>query len=45
MVCVLIRSATLADGRIRDVRVEGERIAAVGEGLDTRTDERVVDTG
>ncbi|MFB6128749.1 MAG: dihydroorotase, partial [Halorhabdus sp.] len=30
---MLIRNATLADGRRRDVRVEGERIAAVGEGL------------
>ncbi|PSQ17311.1 dihydroorotase [Halobacteriales archaeon QS_8_69_73] len=31
---MLFRNARLADGRVRDVRVEGETIAAVGEGLD-----------
>jgi dihydroorotase len=31
---MLVRNATLADGRVRDVRVAGERIAAVGSGLD-----------
>ncbi|WP_049997756.1 dihydroorotase [Halococcus sediminicola] len=40
---MLIRDATLADGRRRDVRIEGERIAAVGHGLSTATDETVID--
>ena len=40
---MLFRNATLADGRRRDVRVSGETIAAVGEGLDARGGERVVD--
>ena len=40
---MLFRNATLADGRRRDVRVAGERIESVGEGLDPREDERVVD--
>jgi len=31
---MLIRNATLADGRVRDVRVDGETIAAVDTGLD-----------
>ncbi|GAB3325449.1 dihydroorotase [Haloplanus salinarum] len=31
---MLVRNARLADGRVRDVRVEGERIEAVGAGLD-----------
>jgi len=31
---MLVRNARLADGRVRDVRVEGERIEAVGTGLD-----------
>jgi dihydroorotase len=31
---MLVRNARLADGRVRDVRVEGERIAAVGTDLD-----------
>ncbi len=39
---MLFCNATLANGRTRDVRVRGERIAAVGEGLDAG-DERVVD--
>ena len=30
---MLIRNATLADGRQRDVRVRGETIAQVGRGL------------
>ncbi len=34
---MLIRNATLADGRHCDVRVEGERIAAVGRELDGET--------
>ena len=38
---MLIRNATLADGRRRDVRVEGETIMAVGEGLED--DGRVID--
>jgi dihydroorotase len=39
---MLFRNATLADGRQRDVRVRGERIAAVGEAL-AAEDDRVVD--
>ena len=39
---MLIRDATLADGRRRDVRIEGERIAAVGRSL-TSTDEKTID--
>jgi len=31
---MLVRDARLADGRVRDVRIEGERIDAVGTGLD-----------
>ena len=38
---MLIRNATLADGRVRDVRVDGETIDAVGEGLDA--DDEVID--
>ena len=38
---MLVRNATLADGRVRDVHVEGERIAEVGNGLDD--DPEVVD--
>ncbi|WP_248898004.1 dihydroorotase [Haloplanus halobius] len=30
---MLVRNATLADGRVRDVRIDGERIAAVGTDL------------
>jgi len=40
---MLFRNATLADGRRRDVRVSGETIAAVGEDLGGREDERTVD--
>ena len=36
---MLIRNATLADGRVRDVRVDGESIADVGEGLDAADDD------
>jgi dihydroorotase len=36
---MLIRNATLADGRTVDVRVEGERIAAVGPGLSDDADD------
>jgi dihydroorotase len=39
---MLIRDATLADGRERDVRIRGETIAAVEENLDPVEDERVV---
>ncbi|HET7323282.1 MAG TPA: dihydroorotase, partial [Halococcus sp.] len=35
---MLIQNARLADGRQRDVRVEGERIAAVGRDLDGEAD-------
>lgn len=38
---MLFRDATLADGRIRDVRVEGERITEVGSGLST--DQEAID--
>jgi len=42
----VIREATLADGRVRDVRLDGERIDAVGEDLDGETfveaDERLL---
>jgi len=40
---MLIASATLPDGRERDVRVEGERVAEVGTGLSTDAEERTVD--
>ena len=40
---MLIRNATLADGRTRDVRVRGETIDAVGDDLESGGDERVVD--
>ncbi len=40
---MLIRSATLADGRERDVRVRGEVIEAVDEDLDAGPDEQVID--
>jgi len=40
---MLFRSATLADGRRRDVRVRGEAIDAVAEDLEAGPDERVVD--
>jgi len=39
---MLIRNATLADGRTRDVRVNGETITAVAPELDGTADERVV---
>ncbi|PSP99203.1 dihydroorotase [Halobacteriales archaeon QS_4_70_19] len=39
---MLIRNATLPDGRVRDVRVEGERIAAVAEGLAAEEGEDVL---
>ena len=40
---MLIRNATLADGRTRDVRVSGETIDTVAPELDAAADERVVD--
>ncbi|SEO94445.1 dihydroorotase [Halogranum amylolyticum] len=40
---MLFQHATLADGRTRDVRVEGEQIAAVDADLTPADDERVVD--
>ncbi|MCU4799911.1 dihydroorotase [Halobacteria archaeon HArc-gm2] len=40
---MLIRNATLPDGSERDVRVEGETIAAVESALEPHDDERVVD--
>lgn len=42
---MLIRNATLADGRIRDVRVSDETIAAVGEELSADDEEMVDATG
>ncbi|MFC6823867.1 dihydroorotase [Halopelagius fulvigenes] len=41
----LILDATLADGRVRDVRVEGEEIAAVEPSLDPKSDERMIEAG
>ena len=38
---MLVRNATLPDGRVRDVRIEGDRIAAVG--TDLEGDGEVVD--
>lgn len=38
---MLFRDATLADGRVRDVRIEGESIAEIGSGLDI--DDDVID--
>jgi len=35
---MLVRNATLPDGRVRDVRIDGETIAEVGEGLDADED-------
>ena len=40
---MLIREATLPDGRVRDVRIEGERIVAVEAGLDPSDTESVVE--
>ena len=40
---MLIRNATLADGRRRDVRIDGERIDAIGEDLSASEDERTID--
>ncbi|WP_049916699.1 dihydroorotase [Halogeometricum pallidum] len=39
---MLVTDATLADGRVRDVRVEGESIAAVEESLDPREEDRIL---
>ncbi|WP_423750823.1 dihydroorotase [Salinirarus marinus] len=36
---MLIRNATLADGRVRDVRIEDEEIVEVGSGLDAEGDD------
>jgi len=40
---MLVRDADLGDGRRRDVRVEGERVSAVGSGLNARDGETVYD--
>jgi len=40
---MLIRNATLPDGRRRDVRVDGEQIGAVGEALSGAEGEREID--
>jgi dihydroorotase len=40
---MLIRNATLADGRSRDVRVSGETITEVAKHIEAGDDERVVD--
>jgi len=40
---MLIADATLPDGRVRDVRIAGERIDAVGRNLDAPGDAPVVD--
>ncbi|SFR69998.1 dihydroorotase [Halogeometricum limi] len=39
---LLVTDVTLADGRVRDVRVEGETVVAVEESLEPRDDDRVV---
>nr|WP_089883643.1 dihydroorotase [Halogeometricum limi] len=39
---MLVTDVTLADGRVRDVRVEGETVVAVEESLEPRDDDRVV---
>ncbi|UWG51897.1 Dihydroorotase or related cyclic amidohydrolase [Halalkaliarchaeum sp. AArc-CO] len=39
---MLITDAALVDGRVRDVKIEGERIAAVERGLTPAADERVI---
>ena len=39
---MLITDAALVDGRVRDVRIEDERIAAVERGLTPADDERVL---
>jgi dihydroorotase len=40
---ILFRDVRLADGRIRDVRVESETIVAVAYSVDSEADDRVVD--
>ncbi|WP_096390108.1 dihydroorotase [Halopenitus persicus] len=40
---MLITGGTLADGRVRDVRVTGDAIAAVERDLEPAADERVID--
>jgi dihydroorotase len=40
---MLVRNATLADGRVRDVRIDGETIHAVAPGLTPESDEEVID--
>ncbi len=40
---MLIQHAELADGRVRDVRIDGETIAAVEPSLDPESDERTID--
>jgi len=40
---MLITDATLPDGRTRDVRVDGETIAEIGETLSTTPDERTIE--
>ncbi|MCU4718202.1 dihydroorotase [Halapricum hydrolyticum] len=40
---MLITDATLPDGRTRDVRIEGETIAEIGELLSTTAEERSID--
>ncbi|MFB6155115.1 MAG: dihydroorotase [Haloferacaceae archaeon] len=40
---MLIENATLADGRVRDVRVAGERIVDVAEEIDGKTGETAID--
>lgn len=40
---MLITGATLADGRVRDVRIDGDTIAAVASSLESTPGERVVD--
>jgi dihydroorotase len=40
---MLVRNATLADGRVRDVRIAGGQVDAVAPGLTPESDEQVLD--
>jgi dihydroorotase len=42
---ILFRDARLADGRVCDVRTEGERIVAVADSVDAESADRVIDAG
>jgi dihydroorotase len=42
---ILFRDARLADGRVCDVRTEGERIVAIADSVDAESADRVIDAG